>query len=410
MSTTQRPLADSTVSGTGLLAPGRGGTDRRTSYPVDLSLLRDVTHMPALPVLERSMGRGDLRLRDFCIPINPYFPSPEFIEELRQRLGEILRYYPSDNATVSHHLSSFLGLDAANVVVANGSTELISWINERLITSDLVTDVPTFGRWTDNPCELGRTVHTYFRLPSTGFRLDVGDFLRFAREKRARALVVCNPNNPTGGFLTREELLHLLDETVHMDLVVIDESFIDFALEGSIPSVADEAVARENVIVLKSLGKNLGLHGLRCGYAVACETVSERLRQILPPWNVNSLAEALIRSLAGRKDEYEIARRATVRDAQSLQSRLSEFDEFHVFPSNANFVFCELKRGVSGTQIRDALLVRSGCFVRECGSKIGAGSQYLRIAARPEAEQRVLATALRCAFAEIRRGRAIRQL
>jgi hypothetical protein len=70
------------------------------TFPVDLSLLRDTSHMPALPVLERSMNRPDLRLHDFCIPINPYFPTQDLINDLRNRLGNILRYYPSDNQTV----------------------------------------------------------------------------------------------------------------------------------------------------------------------------------------------------------------------------------------------------------------------------------------------------------------------
>lgn len=365
------------------------------TYPVDLSLLQNVKHMPTLPVLERSMRRPDLQLHDFCIPINPYFPTARLLRDLRTRLGDILRYYPSDNQTVSHLLSEFLGLDAANIVVANGSTELITWINERFITQDLATDVPTFGRWTDNARELGRAIHTCDRGKSSGFRLDVGDVVRSIRERGTRALAICNPNNPTGAFLDREHVLHLLDETKHLDVVVIDESFIDFALEDSIATVASEAIERENVIVIKSLGKNLGLHGLRCGYAVTSRKLASELRSMLPPWNVNALAEELIRIMVMCPDEYESGRRQVVRDTREFEFRLAQIEGLTTYPTNANFVYCELDQEISGKQFRDRLLQESGCLVRECGSKIGSSSQFLRIATRPSNEQHVLVEALR---------------
>jgi histidinol-phosphate/aromatic aminotransferase/cobyric acid decarboxylase-like protein len=293
-------------------------------------------------------------------------------------------------------------------VVANGSTELITWINERLISKDLVTDVPTFGRWTDNASELGRVIHPYFRHQSNGFRLDIANLVRFVRARGARALAICNPNNPTGAFLDRDDILHLLDETRDLDVVVIDESFVDFVSEQSIPTVAEEVVNYDNVIVLKSLGKNLGLHGLRCGYAVACPKIAFGLRRMLPPWNVNALAEELIRIMATRRDEYERGRCQAVRDSKALEYRLSQVDGLTTYPTNANFVYCQVDASVSGIQLPDELLQQSGCFVRECGSKIGSGSQFLRIATRPGAEQEILITALQKAFARIRRSNGTR--
>lgn len=372
-------------------------------FPVDLSLLKNATHMPALPVLERSMCRPDLRLHDFCIPVNPYFPGPELLADLRARLSDVLRYYPSDNSSVAAMLSGLIGIDPRNIVMANGSTELITWINERFITDGLVTDVPTFGRWTDNPRELGRSVHTIFRDASQGFRLDVDDLLQFTCSRNARTLAVCNPNNPTGAAFTRDELLHLLDETSNLEIVVIDESFVDFIDEDDIPTVAPDVVSRDNVIVIKSLGKNLGLHGLRCGYAVTNEKLAGRLRSILPPWNVNALAEELIRLTVEAAEDYEQGRRRVVRDSKEFESQLAQLDGVSTFPPHANFVYCELDSRIPGRELRDTLLRRHGCFIRECGSKIGSTSQFLRIATRPEKEQRLLIDAMRNSIRSVRR-------
>lgn len=372
------------------------------TFPVDLTCLQNANHMPALPVLARSMNRPDLQLHDFCIPVNPYFPTEEVFSDLRNRLRDILKYYPSDNRTISHLLADILGLDAVNVVVANGSTELITWINERMVTQDLVTDVPTFGRWTDTAQELGLSVHPYFRRDSDNFRVGVDDLVRFAHERRAKALAICNPNNPTGAFFSRNEILHLLDQTRQMEIVVIDESFIDFVSEEEIPTIGNEVSRYQNAIVIKSLGKNLGLHGLRCGYAIACEKLASELRGMLPPWNVNALAEELIRILATCPDLYEESRRKVVRDSKAFQSRLAQIEGLTTYPTNANFVYCRLDDRTSGTELRDMLLRQFGCFVRECGSKIGSDSRFLRIATRPEVEQKLLIQALHEVLAGMR--------
>jgi histidinol-phosphate/aromatic aminotransferase/cobyric acid decarboxylase-like protein len=103
---------------------------------------------------------------------------------------------------------------------------------------------------------------------------------------------------------------------------VIDESFLDFADEGNVPTVSDEATRRENVVVLKSLGKNFGLHGVRAGYAVTNVRLAARLRRELPSWNVNGMAELLIRELPHYWDTYEESRRRVVRDRVLLERRL----------------------------------------------------------------------------------------
>ena len=357
-------------------------------FPVDLSLLHGVHHMPSIPVIERSMRRPELRLHDFCIPVNSYFPTADLLQSVRNRLNDILRYYPSDNHTISEMLGEYLEIDAANIVVANGSTELITWINQQFIKRDLATDVPTFGRWTDNPREIGHKVHAFHRRPERKFELNIDEFMRFAHDRNARAIATCNPNNPTSAFLPCEEMAKLLDQTSHMDVVVIDESFIDFVTEDAVPSVARDVIERDNMIVIKSLGKCLGLHGLRCGYAVCCRKLADKLRRSLPPWNVNSLAEELLRLTVSHGDQYESGRRQVVRDSQDFEASLRTVMGLTVYPTRSNFVFCRLDADINGREFRDRLLQQFGCFVRECGSKIGSSQQYLRIATRPPARAR----------------------
>ncbi len=368
---------------------------------IDLSLFEGTAHSPSLASLRRSAAGGDARIRDFCIPVNPYFPTPALAARLRDRLDDALRYYPSTNAALARELSAALGLDPAGVVLGNGSTELISFINLLWVADSLAIPVPTFSRWTEEPAGCGKRVHLFPLRPEPGFALPVGEFVQFVRRTGARVAVVCNPNNPTGTGLSRAEVLELADELADLELLVVDESFIDFACEGPPPSVADEAGRRPNLVVLKSLGKNFGLHGVRLGYAVAHPDRAAQLRRALPHWNVNGVGEVLITELADHLADYEASRRRVVRDTAAFAGRLARIDGLTTFPTRANFVYVRLAAGLDGVELRNRLLTRHGCLVRECGNKVGSGPEYLRLACRPPAEAAVLEDALRETLAEL---------
>src|SRR5262249_49502594 len=217
--------------------------------------------------------------------------------------------------------------------------------------------------------------------PEDDFALDVDRFAAFVRRSGARAAAICNPNNPTGVLVPRDQAVRLLDLLGDLEVVVVDESFIDFADTEVIPSVARDAAERATVVVLKSLGKTFGLHGVRFGYAVARPELAGIVRKALPHWNVNGVAEAVIRSLAVHMDEYERGRRRLIRDRQVLEVALRGLEGLRIFPSRANFVYVRLPDEIDGVCLRNRLLTEHGCFVRECGNKLGSDRRYLRIAA-----------------------------
>lgn len=367
-------------------------------FPVDLSLFAGTRHSPSLPALQRSLGREGLRLQDFCIPVNPYFPTSEMFESFRQDLETILKYYPAANETIACCLAQACDLDPATLVLGNGSTELITWIDLLLIGNRVATPVPTFGPWTDHPAQIGKDVRTWRLNCECNFQLDWLGFAEFVHDVGADTVVICNPNNPTGACLDPGPMTRLVDALADMRLIVIDESFVDFAREDSIPSMAGETARHKNLIVLKSLGKNCGLHGVRAGYAVAPPVLAQRLRQALPQWNVNALAEALIRLLANYPTQYESARRRTVADRRNLDRHLRSIPGLAVFPSQANFVYVQLPEPMDGVALRNWMISEYGYLIRECGNKQGSDSSYLRIAARPAEQVEALVGALKSAF------------
>jgi histidinol-phosphate/aromatic aminotransferase/cobyric acid decarboxylase-like protein len=315
-------------------------------------------------------------------------------EGLERNLQNILKYYPSDADTITAELCATLRLNPQTVAMGNGSTELITWIDHLLVRESLATPIPTFGRWTDQPLETGKRVDMFPLQENQDFELDADAFIRFVRHRGSRVAVICNPNNPDGGYVARREVLRLLDTLADLDLVVIDESFIDFVDAEPYTSVADEAAIRPNVIVLKSLGKNFGLHGIRFGYLVANPALAGTIRKALPKWNLNSFAEVVVFLLKEHQAEYRRSLELLARDRRTMSHQLAALPGLTVFASQGNFVLVKLPDGKDGMRLRDYLIKEHGVFVRECGNKLGSSSQFLRLVVRPQDDVRRLLTGL----------------
>jgi histidinol-phosphate/aromatic aminotransferase/cobyric acid decarboxylase-like protein len=350
-----------------------------------VDVLHTGAHSASIFDLSRSMGEG-VPIVDFCIPCNPYFPTPEMFDELTRDLRKILKHYPSDASTITAKLSSVLGLHPQTVAMANGSTELITWIDHLLIKSSVAVPIPTFGRWTDQPLETGKRVDMFPLRERDNFKLDLDEYVQFIRERGSRVAVVCNVNNPDGGYLNRRDVIRFMDDLADLDLVIIDESFIDFSDAEQYPSVGPEAVIRSNVVVLKSLGKNFGLHGIRFGYLMANPAIAGRIAKALPKWNLNSLAEKVVFMIEDHQDDYAESLRLLSRDRRSMAAELSQLDDLKVFPSQGNFILVKLQPEWSGVELRDYLVADHAVYTRECGNKLGMTSQFMRLVVRPAAD------------------------
>ncbi|MFD5012428.1 pyridoxal phosphate-dependent aminotransferase [Streptomyces chartreusis] len=374
------------------------------------SLFRSTAaHSPSMAALTREGGDGAGPV-DFCIPCNPYFPTPEMFEDMGARLRDIITYYPSSADTITAELCSLLQLPPQCVAMGNGSTELITWIDHLMVRESLAIPVPTFGRWTDQPMETGKRVDMFPLQESSGFALDLAQYAEFIRARGTRVAVICNPNNPDGGYLHKHALVQFMDAMADLDLVIIDESFLEFADAEQEPSVVQEAMLRPNVIVLRSLGKNFGLHGIRFGYLVANPALAGMVRSMLPKWNLNAFAEHVVFMLKNHGAEYAQSLHQVRRDRLDMASHLAQLPGLTVYPSQGNFLFVRLPVGAEGTVVRDRLLTEHRILVRECGNKIGSSSRFLRLVVRPQVDVRRLVSGLEQVLYGSRRGAAVPEL
>jgi len=367
----------------------------------NLELFHTTAHSPSYAQLTNNFEQAH-RLKDYCIPVNSYFPTPAILEALYEKMPYALKYYPSGNEQIAAIVCQFAEIaDPDTVLVGNGSTELISWLNSLFIKDNLLVPVPSFGRWTDEPQGLNRQLHVVQYADEKNQHLTAGEFVEAVLRSGARNAVLCNPNNPTGSLMQRDEVIWMMQQLRHLDTLVIDESFIDFSLPQP-PTVKDVVADYPNTWVLKSLGKNLGLHGLRMGYAISHPDNIAQLKKHVPFWNINGVTELLLKLVVHGKAEYEQSRLQVIQDRDYLLSALGTVEELTVFPSFSNFAYVKLDESLNGDVLRDRLLTNQNCFVRNCGNKMGCSSQYFRIAARPQQEVDFLIAALQTELKQLK--------
>lgn len=354
-----------------------------------LDIFNTPSHNPSIYAIQSATSYQG-QLIDFCVPVNPYFPPPQMLSLIRDNFEDIVKYYPDYAAVHQEHIARLIGIAAPCIVPANGVTELIT-ILCRDAPGRLLTDIPTFGRWTDLPAGYGIPVEYIERTRAHQFNISINQVVQSVRRSQAQMLVLCNPNNPSGAAFSCAEIEQLLQHLSDLPLIIIDESFLAFS---EIESAERLAVASANMIVVKSMGKALGWHGIRLGYGVANAPVAESLRQKVPYWNINGLAAFVLKHLHEFQDVYAASFQQVRQDRAYMLQQLKAVRGLTTYPSEANFLLSELPPGISGQQLRNVLLEQHGIFIRECSNKIGASANFIRCAVRKQAEVNQLVAAL----------------
>ena len=347
------------------------------------------SHNPSFfSVKESAVYSGPLL--DFCIPVNLHFPPPQMVQRITERLPEILRYYPDYAEVHAKHIGDIAGVPPECIVPANGSTEIITRLCH-LTRGPILTPIPTFSRWTDLPNELGIPLHTIKHDVLRNFRIEVAELISRVKGLDVRMLVISNPNNPTGAWFEAGEIEELVLSLPQVELIVIDESFLDFA---GLESAVNLIPRAQNLVVVKSLGKSLGWHGVRLGYAAMNSRAADQLRSQLPFWNVNGLAAYILKTVTEFKDEFRQSLTLVAQDRTYMLNQLEGIPGLRVFPSRANFLYVELPLEVEGRKLRDRLLEQYGLMVRECSNKIGSSERYMRLAVQTREAVDLLVEAL----------------
>ena len=344
-------------------------------------------------------GLWNFDIKDFCYMTNPYFPPQEFFESLGANLRVLVKAYPSTNWHISSLVARPLGLTHEEVVIANGASELIAAITGRFV-ENLAVPVPSFDEFVNRARNQGKRVSPY-QLDGD-FELDVEGFIRHVQDTHANAALLINPNNPTGTLISRESMEHILESLRHLDLVLVDESFIEFASGDPSPSVMDLVFDYPNLIVVKSLSKIYGIPGLRLGFAASGNRdVTASLRSDVPIWSINSLAQFFLEEIGDYEQQFAESCMGIKHATQLLFRGLREIPYLHPYTTQGNFILCRLLRDFTATELTARLFEEFHFLINDCSKKVGLDGSFVRIASRTVEENAQLVQALQSLAATV---------
>jgi histidinol-phosphate/aromatic aminotransferase/cobyric acid decarboxylase-like protein/choline kinase len=334
-----------------------------------------------LPILESTFGGYWAHdIVDFCFIRNMYFPTPSMLSELKNNLINLVQNYGSRQDVLDEKLAYFLLCRRERVHLLNGVSQMYPILKSLHADKRALIPAPTFGEY--------RRLEKY-----TPYSDQVGIDPREIEERAesCELVVFVNPNNPTGTLLD-SEWIHQFAARHSGKTVLVDESFIDFA--GS-PSVFEllEKTPLSNVIVIKSLSKVLGVPGLRLGFSYSHDPVfNQKVRESLPIWNSNSLAECFLEILLKHRQALAESFQKTRKDRDEFADRLAK-EPFvrRVHESAANFILVELAGSVKPRELASWLLSTRGVYVKDVSDRFADEKSYLRLAVRlPEENNRLL--------------------
>ena len=335
-------------------------------------------------------------LKDFCYLVNPHFPPPNLLAEMKNSFLPLLTQYPSGMRVNALLAGKDFGVPPDMVVPGNGAAELIRALLER--TPGRVGFVlPTFEEY---PNRIPPERRVLFAPPAgNGFRYSARDLVSFfgRPENAVDSLVLVNPDNPSGNFLSETDVFFLADWAEERGIdFVLDESFVDFA-EGHFTAIRPDVLSsRPRLRVVKSISKSYGVPGLRLGIlASGDKDLVAALKKDVSIWNLNSFAEFFLQIVEKYQKEYRRACELFRDDRKKLLEGLRKVPFLRVFPSEANYFLCEVLPPWTSGGLAVRLWKDASILVKDCAGKAGFGGRnFVRVAVRDEKDNAALLAAL----------------
>lgn len=334
---------------------------------------------------------------DFCYLVNPYFPSKRLKDELKASFDTLLTEYPSGMKINSLIASKSFGVKQDYVVPGNGAAELIKILMD-MLPGKLGIVRPTFEEYPNR--REGDSLVTF--VPQNDeYRYSADDLMAYFGTNKVETLLIINPDNPTGNFIPRTDLVRLAQWTAEQGMkLVIDESFVDFSEDWETVSLLDNSLldTYKNLIVMKSISKSYGVPGLRLGILASADVeLISSIKSAVSIWNINSFAEYFMQIYSKHEADYKIACQKFVEERKIFYEELQSISFLRVMPSQANYFLCEVKQPHTAKEIVLTMLKRFNILTRDCSLKPGllTDRQYMRIAVRNREENSRLVEGLR---------------
>ncbi len=330
---------------------------------------------------------------DFSASINPLGPPPAALAAIKLHLDSLNSYPNPDYPELRQAIACYHHLDPDWVLPGNGAAELLTWAAWELSKLDTtLLPTPAFG-------DYNRSLQTFgTRIIPRSLIMDDGEIgnLSFALRNlpfeipHSLGIIINNPHNPTGQIWRQDLLRSYLNQ---FEVVVVDESFMDFLHPSEQQSLIPLITKYPNLVILRSLTKFYSLPGLRLGYCIAHPDRLRRWQKCRDPWPVNTLAAAAAIAVLSDTAFQQMTWDWLPSARDRLWQGLSQIEGLHPYPGAANFILVKSDRSV--IEIQTELLKHHQILIRDCISFPELGDRFFRVAVRTTAENDRLLAALK---------------
>lgn len=287
---------------------------------------------------------------------------------VRERLSQFiledpqLNLYPdTDSIQLRKALASHWSIDQEGIIIGTGSDQLIQVIANVFVGvgDKVLYPVPSFGMYRDSCLIAGGTAVQYTLDPNSDYGYDSNKIIEAYEQEHPKIIYICNPNNPTGNLMAKEDVLTVVKHC-KKSIVIVDEAYAEFCDTTVIPYVDQY----ENLLVLRTFSKAYGLAGIRCGYAISSSKLAQAVNLARPPYNISSLSQYTAQLTLEQKEEISENISYLVKEREWLASRLASIEGVTVYSSDANFLLVKIQSSVEVYK----KLCEKGIFVRSFGT------------------------------------------
>ena len=285
-------------------------------------------------------------------------PSLLAIEAIKKEIENINLYPEATSRILREKLAYRLKINKEMIIVGNGADDVIDLVGMAFINEgdEVITGGITFPAY-ENAVKImgGKLISVKLKK----FTYDVEGIVQRINE-RTKIIFICNPNNPTGTIVTKEEVNNFIKNVPKDVVVVFDEAYYDYVEDKNYPNSVSHALEERNVIVLRTFSKIAGIAGVRVGYGIAKQELVSYLRRVVNPFTTNRLAQVAALASLDDEEHYRKVLRSNQEGKKYLYKELKELGLFYI-PTEANFIFIDLK---TNANVIFEKLLKKGVIIR----------------------------------------------
>ncbi len=354
---------------------------------------KDHFHGSDLEKIEQVYGIKKEEITSFSANVNPLGVSPLLRETLSAHIDAITTYPDREYTSLRRCIAAYAGCDPGQVLVGNGSTELISLFIQLEHPKKALILGPTYSEY-EREISLGGGTCLYYPLKETlDFHLDVADFTSHLNES-IDLLVLCNPNNPTSTAIPRRDMRRILDVCKQHDIfVMVDETYVEFAPCQEEISAVPLTGYYNNIIILRGTSKFFAAPGLRLGYAITGnQDLIKAINSRKNPWTINSLAVVAGEIMFTDQAYINQTRELIFSQREQMQATLAQDPRYHVYTPTANFMLVKLLDDSLTAELLFERAIRQKMMIRDCSTFPFLDHKFIRFCVMsPKMNERLLA-------------------